>query len=368
MVSTQFTINYGAVLQAYSLQRSLTKAAGEGSVEVINYSPKSARYGHFESYSFSSLKSSLVSICKLFNPIYRRSRKDKIQAFSRFLRKEFFLTKTEYVDGQELSATDFRYDIVFVGSDQVWNHRVIDDEVFKLNFVDGVNTKKVSFAASIGGAMDGSDLDCLCKHLIDFKEISLREPTCIDDIERLTNKKVEVLMDPVFLTSREEWLGLSKSSDLPVEKKYILVYEVNSPPGFGRYVQYLKENSEYGIVVLSTRPFPKYRGVSTISNASPYDYVRLFSKAEFVLTSSFHGVAFSCILNIPFSCVLNSERSERQRSLLDTLDLGFCDIFEVESLRENMQRQFNWSGVNEKIKKEVAKSRRFIARALDRND
>ena len=357
IVSTQFTINYGAVLQAYSLSNFISELDFVSDIEMINYQPKSPRYGNIESYSFSSLKSTVVSFAKLLNVFYRNARKTKIHSFDVFTRNEFNLGSICFSNAIELAEENFIYDFAIVGSDQVWNPKVIKDDVFYLKFL---NCHKLSYAASLGGTVDEKSLQNLSQNIKSFKAISLREAEGVEFLEKSLNRSIEVLIDPVFLSSKKHWLKIAKKSSLVLEGDYVLVYEVNSPSNFKSYVEELKKLFHIPIVIISTRSIPKYYGVKTISDAGPYDFLNLFSKASFILTSSFHGVAFSCILNKPFVCVLNDERSERQRNLLSLLGLTSNIMNSMEDLIKMKSTKTDWKNVNKIIKSEVDRSRNFL--------
>lgn len=360
LLSTQFTINYGAVLQAYSLYSNLKKNRNVD-VLTINYAPKSARYGHFESYSFNGVKSSLISLFKIFNLGYRKSRKEKQNLFEDFVQSEFNLTEDIYLTNKELREARFDLDVAVVGSDQVWNPKVIDDSSFYLDFLPSNGKAKItSYAASLGSELTQGEMKELLCNLKRFDNISLREPIQLEELRRLSGKDVKVLVDPVFLTSRLEWQELANKSRLTISEPYILIYEVNSPPSFKHYVNKLKKLSDFNILEISTRPFSKYSGVKTISNAGPYDYLKLFANAQFILTSSFHGVAFSSIFNKNFSCVLNAERSTRQRHLLEHLGLKDCEVVSPSDLSITESEKNNWEDVNNSIARLTSSSFEYI--------
>ncbi|OED89945.1 polysaccharide pyruvyl transferase family protein [Vibrio crassostreae] len=362
LLSTQFTINYGAVLQAYSLFKNVEKI-NNGNVEVIDYRPDHPRYGHQEIYGFNSLKNIIFSSSKILNIKYRANRKNKKNGFKNFIDNEIKFTKKQYSSNVELHDEQFDFDTIITGSDQVWNPRVIKDSSFYLDFVnDGIN--KVSYAASIGDELCDNDLFKLCESIKSFKKVSLREPLQIDIISSNINNEVSVNIDPVFLTDKEDWKELSKKSKLSIHEDYILIYEVNSPDNFRSYVDYLKKKSDIKVIELSTRSIPKYLNVDNIGDASPYDFLYLFSNAKYVLTSSFHGVAFSSLLNIPFSCALGSTRGSRQKNILSKLKLQDCIVTNTEELESNIKNSYNWDDVNNRIEIIKRDSIQYINEAL----
>lgn len=59
------------------------------------------------------------------------------------------------------------------------------------------------------------------------------------------------------------------------------------------------------------------------SLAGPIDFLKLIRDASFIITSSFHGTAFSIIYKIPFISIVNNQKSgdDRQWSLLKKMKM-----------------------------------------------
>ena len=56
----------------------------------------------------------------------------------------------------------------------------------------------------------------------------------------------------------------------------------------------------------------------------------LVDHAEYVITSSFHGVALSTIFNKKFAAIINPSSSSRIKNLLDTLSIPEVSIRELD--------------------------------------
>ena len=363
LISTQFAINYGAVLQALSLQLRLRKNPSLN-VEVINYYPRGARYGHFERLDLGSLKGFVLSSVKYLNPMYRLARKRKLALFASFLRDNFIFSGEAINTAEDLHKSCQECDAYIVGSDQIWNPRVIDDDIFYLPFA-GSTSRKISYAASIGDRLPSGLLTALIDKISHFDWISFREPVQVGEIEERLERKIPVMVDPVFLTSKSEWVKISEQATLNIAGPYVLVYEVNSPPHFKKYVDFLTKQRGINVVEIATRPFPKYTGVKTISHAGPAEFLHLFGNAEYILTSSFHGLAFATIFEKRFSCALNFERSIRQRNLLQRLNLQDREVSDLSELEQNLIQDVDWNLVRVEIEKAVNESDLFLREAFN---
>ena len=111
------SINYGSVLQAYALSKTL-KDAGY-SVEIIDYEPQ--RYEEIYSLYLknNSLHHVLSNVLKRFP--YRVAYKNRVNAFKNFRQTYLPLSKEKYFFDSDLEVLNDRYDVLIVGSDQVWN-------------------------------------------------------------------------------------------------------------------------------------------------------------------------------------------------------------------------------------------------------
>ena len=116
---------------------------------------------------------------------------------------------------------------MITGSDQVWNPQIVGglSEIYTLNF-GGNEIKRISYAASVGDVNVISDnKEEFSKKLSNLNYISVRENDAKDELQKIINKDIEVVLDPTLLMSREEW----NSEIISVNKcnqKYIVAYVV----------------------------------------------------------------------------------------------------------------------------------------------
>ena len=147
--------NYGAELQCCALYRKLTKMGYDA--EVINY-----LFGINPGHDFSGekltvpisfkqrMKVSLLPIVQyLFCMFHQKNKKLRNKRFNEFHEKYNHLTSTVYPSVKSLYEANFNYDVICIGSDQVWNYeKGYSLEPFFACF-DKKGTKKISYASSI---------------------------------------------------------------------------------------------------------------------------------------------------------------------------------------------------------------------------
>ena len=312
--------NYGAVLQCYALSAYLKSLGCE--TEVVDYYPQVFReeYAGFPRSTFkrASLLGKIHTLL-LYITRYPASRKRSKQ-FDRFIHQYLPLSSRQYDDKNHDLAG---YDVLFFGSDQIWNPRLTGgfDDVFTGNFEKG-NTSFVAYAASTMLTEENeSRYNCseAFKGILSrFDAVSTREKAFADYLGSIGDRKVEHVLDPVFLLSAQQW---EKIAVKPKEQDYLLVYSV---PDSDKVVSIAKQTAKskgLKTIVITSRA-----GMSFCSRIkqtlSPEQFVGYFRHAAYIVTSSFHGVAFSIRFNKQFHFVPKGNVSDdRVCSLLKDLNM-----------------------------------------------
>ncbi len=310
ILTFQRAINYGAVLQAYALQQTLRSLGHE--VWVINY--RQPRVERTDRRPF--LKGDKWRLLKEFHlrsflNFDREKKKtlERRERFDDFLNKYLCLTE---LCGPE-NIPDF--DIYIVGSDQVWNSSICDglDPVFWGKFKRPDNSRFVSYAAStsVDDLKKQSHLE-LQNLLKNFSYISVREKETSEYLNKnftLKNSALTVL-DPTLLAKKDIWDMFD--NDTYKGHDYVLYFGARS---CADYPTVLKDKAlslakDYGCDLISIN----------FNADSPVDFINKFRYAKAVVTSSFHGVAFSLIFNRPLYAVqYGDEQDARYVNVLKSI-------------------------------------------------
>lgn len=325
--------NYGAELQCCALYRKLQKMGYDA--EVINF-----LFGIHHDHDFTGEKLTvpisfkqrikvkmLPVVQDLFCLFYQKNKALRNKRFDEFHATYNNLTKTVYPSVHSLNEANFDYDVLCIGSDQVWNYeKGYSLEPFFACF-DKKGTKKISYGSSIGlSKLSPEAEEVFKKELSGFASLSVREQQASELLKKLLNKDVDVVLDPTLILNSKEWLEVAKTDMCPKEK-YVLVYIVTIKPC--NYVLDVarKVAKERGlkIVRICRDAYPEHSGsdVEEILTAGPSDFVGLFANAEFVVTNSFHGTVFSINFSKSFYSVIKSQHSTNSRltSILQKLAL-----------------------------------------------
>lgn len=343
--------NYGAVLQAYALQQSILLLDIEN--EIINYhSNKCTIFNKFSRKIGRQTISEIVT--NLATIVHYRDLKNKYNLFEKFINTELALTE-KYENLVDLINIPPEADCYITGSDQVWNVFNGAKREFFLDFGDK-KTKRVSYAASIGiydiSQKNKEEFFNLIKK---FDKISVREKQSKTFIEKESNKKCCVNIDPVFLLAKERWAQISNKTYSC--EKYILCYPLLHHPLLNEALKKLKDSTGYKVIILNPNARTKIKGDKIIRNAGPREFLNLFENAEIILTTSFHGVAFSIINEKKFFSFINSHAPSRINNILNIL--GLEDRI-VNDINDVISDEINYSNVNKLKKSEVDKSIKYL--------
>lgn len=301
--------NYGSVLQAYALNAFLRKLKPEDTILTIDYQNR-IQYNMYR--IFLPIKSVMDIMRNVYSLWYYSKLKRKQKKFIRFI--EDFIPKTNYIqdDPKALEKIAHEADYVVCGSDQIWNLHCDDtDENYLLAFVSD-SRKKISYAPSLSQFdYTNKEIEVFSRYLSDFNRISVCEPQSADYLKSIINKAPDVVVDPVFLISAEEWSRLSVTPSVCGD--YILCYFIGNPEGVRTWAKSLSVKYKMPIVIILKNLRNIGSGYIEYYDAGPRDFLGLIRNARLILCTSFHAVAFSLIFHKPFYVYMGNEKFPNSR-------------------------------------------------------
>lgn len=352
IVTYHRSYNFGAVLQAYALKTYIS-SLGNYEVSFINYWPMYHRemYKLFNVSLFKKL--SIIGKLKyLISCILRYYRKKKKQNnFSNFISK-YIYPLSDY-------KSEF-YDLVIYGSDQIWRFQdhpsyrgynlvYYGDETIK-------GKRKIAYSASMGVINDSVELrNILRKCVNNFNAISVRENDLYNYI-RPYNVDTRLTVDPVFLLNRSYWLDFVNS--VPIRyTPYVLVYNLQRNDAVEAIASRISQKFNIPIIHVTGDVVDLFPVKNVEDTLGPLEFVSLIRDASYVITSSFHGFAFSLLLNKEFYVSMNNN-SERVYTMLSTL--GLTDRMVDSYANFDIQDDINWEIVNVKLHSVVVESEKYL--------
>mgnify|MGYP000459293333 CR=1 FL=1 len=296
--------NSGASLQAYALMKYLQNNGHE--VEIIDYKPDYLS----NHYKFSAVsnpryeKNLILKIIYLILKFPERlfSLKNK-KKYDEFRDKHLKITNKRYGSNEELKSNPPEADVYLCGSDQIWNSKLKNgkDPAFYLDFVSSDKIRG-AYAASFAIESIESDIKEVIKDRVSKLDyIGVREISALDILKDLDIEKGVQVLDPVFLLNRDKWEELTYNVDN--NEKYILVYDFDGNELIREVAT--KIAKENGLKIYTV--FKSDYSDKVIKQVGPIDFISYIKGAEFVISNSFHGTAFSIIFEKQFAVVNRKE-------------------------------------------------------------
>lgn len=349
--------NYGAVLQAYATQEKVKELGYD--IEVINYCPdyliKQKLFAISTNVSFLITIKSVIESFVTFP--WRIKRKIN---FEKFINQKLNISKINYKNKK--FTENLHFDTFIMGSDQVWNCKLTKgfDPIYLGNFKTKQAAKKISYAASMSHyGLTETEKEEFSKLLFNFNAISVREKELENFIKDEFQIESTTVLDPTFILSKDKWMLISVKPK--VKSKYVLVYSIDLRDEAMKIASKLAQKRGLEIIEL-TMGVDKNIFINKFQTTSPEEYLGLFENADFVVTSSFHGTAFSLIFNKSFySLSHGNDKDSRQKTILK--DLGLMDRFIKANDNLNYE-PIDYSIVNPKLENLRQQSIKFLTNNL----
>ena len=289
--------NYGSLLQTYALQRKVSECGCY--TEIVKYrepvSSKIRRLQYGEYLKVCLNKIFLRKVAGLRHHHLNKMLQSRASAFERFRCQNLLFSKPCF-NRNQLEALAADYQMVVLGSDQLWQPMNLLMDFFTLTFVPD-RVRKVAYAASFGVSEIPQRMKPAYKAYLErFDKISCRESAGAEIVRNLIGREVPVVCDPTLLMTAGEWLPLLSDKATPNDD-YIFCYFLGNNPQQRMFVMQLKERTGCSIVALphiveyvsSDEKFAD----CLLYDAGPAEFLHLINNAKYVCTDSFHATVFS---------------------------------------------------------------------------
>lgn len=345
IVTYHRAINYGAFLQCFALQKKLRNNGYD--VYILDHQPIADKK-RYRLIQFNSIKELIKSIILLPQNMIKKHN----------FKKDYCLIRM---------TKNVKSDIAITGSDQVWNPILTGgklDRYFTLEEVDA--DKKISYAASIG------DEGVVKEYADDFKKIlrrldyvSVREEKAKNALRPLGKKKTEITIDPVFLLSKNEWeKEIKERSKKTTEGNYILSYFIGATSQQYKALSKISKNTNLKVISYSAIQKEKdvYKHCYT---DGPFEFISKLQKSKLVITSSFHGTAFSIIFHKNFYVLMpNSKKRDRIDTILKLVGLTDRIIETEDDINKITLDDIDYTKPQIKLEAAKLKSYAWLKKAL----
>lgn len=293
--------NYGMHLQGYATQTVLDRLGFN--TEIIDY------HSGTEKGIKWSVGAAYVACKKIRNAVKKRfqrnetldslheeNKKQRNNVSEKF-REERLHNIVEIHGISSLRVKSNDYYAVIVGSDQIWLPDIAFTNFYTLRFA-APGVKRISYATSLGvSAYPNYAKKAAADYWKQMDYLSVREQQGKGIIQSIVDIPVEVVADPTYLLTKEDWEEL-----IPVDKVindgYILCYFLGENEAIKKYARkYADEKGLRLVSILSNEcnSDDHQYADEVLIGKTVEEFVNLIRNAEYILTDSFHGLAFSVI-------------------------------------------------------------------------
>jgi hypothetical protein len=228
-------------------------------------------------------------------PLYARKTRTFIKAIAQLPLSEPFPLGSPQEAGQ--------FDLVIVGSDEVWNMGHPWYRHCAPFFGEGLRARRLaSYAASFGNYDHAKGLDpWWAERLARFDAISVRDVNSAALVEQSIGRQPALVLDPCLQFPPQV-------TPEPDTGPYVLVYGHNFPQWFQSGVSQWAARKRLPLV--SVGYGNEWTDEQRIA-AGPQEFARLMAGASAVATNFFHGCVFALLNAKPFACASSHYRANK---------------------------------------------------------
>lgn len=365
--------NYGAMLQAYGLKTFLRRN-GKGA-EIVRYEPfyMTGRHWWIPYAPIKGLKGRIWGLLHMWDGflahLHTREEYSKQLRNMNYFRYKYLVDKKQKKVFSLAGLKQLEYKCYVVGSDQIWNPDITCGlrKAYFGAFESKRKKRVVSYAASMGGAELARRYDKKFAKLVSrLDAVSVREEAAVPYVERLYGKEVMVVLDPVFFLKKESWQKVERIPARAEDKKYILVYVTEPNREMSDYAKKLSQETGLPVMEVRAGQLGTNAGFEVDRSAGPAELLGYIHKAEYIVSNSFHAVAFSIIYEKQFLAFVHSRLGARVRNIIDIY--GLRDRLCEENQMLDINADIDWKTVREKTKEHVRASGEYLLKHLETGD
>lgn len=290
--------NCGAMLQAWALRTVLERMGHEVEFPILNHVGETKRW-----------KLSLVDRNKTGFTLIRSILGRSLINFMSFPNEDILMSRyrrfrNNFLPERDCLVSDLNkyYDLVVVGSDQVWRESLSLSEfpVFLSESVpEGI--RKIAYSASYGDKpLDDKSLKRVMRAIERFSYVSVRENLAKNQLSAEASKPIEVVADPTLLLNSNDYSALGEKVKVPKEP-YLFMYTLTAQKFYVDSAKEMARRLGVKCVIAPCYQYSRFGAPKGLTySISPDRLVALARGAKYVLAGSFHGTVMGILFKKPF--------------------------------------------------------------------
>lgn len=355
IITLPFHTNYGGLLQAYALQKTLQDMGHE--VEFLERYKESyllpIKVRYFVYLMRIIRKYLLGSKERVFLEHYKHKTDVVVRQHTNVFIKKYL--NVRYIKNvEEIKETD--YDAYVVGSDQIWRNsdRGERKDFFPfLDFTEGWHVKRIAYACSFGSEKwtYSPEVSAKISSLLKlFDYVSVREDSAVSFCKDKLGINAVHVLDPTMLICKDEYVKLVNIANTKPSKGSMLCYVLDESKQADDLIQKIASERNMVPFMVNSKVENIMENLTDRIQPPVEQWLRGFMDAEFVVTDSFHACVFSMIYNKPFICLGNKKRGmarfysllkmfNQEYRLFNHKEFDYAKTFEIPNISYNQQKE-----------------------------
>lgn len=321
ILSMQHVNNFGSVLQAYALSKIIQSF--ECNVSFLDIKRIDEDYKLLgdctNRYSGETEKNGFISkVRKLashpINRIDHKYKERKQDYFFEEFRKKNLLS----------SNSKEKIDLCVIGSDEVFNCLNAGYWGFSSQLFGNVQecNRIITYAASCGATLYNDVPEIVLQRISEsFDRVSgfsVRDKNTYDFVSKLSHKTIMEHLDPVLIYDFEKEIEQVDMPNLP--DNYCVIYSYRNRINDKREIRSVSEFCKKNNLIPVSIGAPQYWTKEYIP-CSPFECLKIFRNAPFVITDTFHGTIFSYKYSNKFAIIRRESNYNKLTDLVNRLNL-----------------------------------------------
>ena len=360
ILSMQEINNMGSLLQAYGMKKIIEKLGGD--VEYIKIKRieddyvLSGNYAQDFSDEFEErARFKHLQKCDRYTAsrIVHREQEKKQNKFFDMFRKESLNIAKKSCD----------YDLCIIGSDEVFNCLNQGDWGFTSQLFGNVPEARriITYAASCGSTsykdVPGPILDKIRVMFQNIQSFSVRDDNTYDFVSQLSDKNISRNLDPVLIYDFS--LDINNMIVPKITKKYCVIYSYCNRIHDKSEIDRIKKFcTKYDLEMVAIGA-PQF-WIKKFIVCTPFQCLKLFEEAEYVITDTFHGTIFSIRANVKFCTLIRKSNENKLNSLLKTLRRADRRVNKLGDIERLYKEEIDYSETNNIIEIEREKTMKYL--------
>lgn len=360
ILSMQRVGNMGSLLQSYALKTTIERLGHQ--VEFIDIEKREDDYkllgDYKQKYDKEKETTGLIGKIKktdrytLNRLRIKKKSIDQENVFEQFRQKELFIDRRSS-----------KYDVCVIGSDEVFNCLNSGAWGFTSQLFGNVSNadKVITYAASCGSTkyqeLPQSVADKIRSSFDRVSAFSVRDNNTHRFVEKLTPKTVVDSLDPVLIYNFDKEVEAAILPELPAH--YCVVYSyynrIHTKKEIEAIETFCKEHNLTPVAIGAPQFWVKNYVV-----CDPFQCLKIFQQADFVITDTFHGTIFSAKYAKRFAVLARDSNKNKLLDLVDKICMKAHLMDSIEELDAKYGIAKNKAEFNDCIKKEQEKSLQYL--------